>query len=79
MARIGEVRQVIGPVVDVYFSDGDLPPIYNALEIKEKTETGVNIDKVLEIGQMTERICGRRLRSEAIKNGRIPKNLSGRK
>jgi len=42
-------------------------------------DTGVNVDKVLEIGAMVERITGRRLRSEAIKNGRIPKNLSGRK
>jgi hydroxymethylglutaryl-CoA lyase len=41
-------------------------------------DTGLDIDKVLEIGQMTERILGRRLRSEAIKNGRIPKSLSGR-
>lgn len=42
-------------------------------------DTGLDIDKVLEIGQMTERIVGRRLRSESIKNGRIPKSLSGRK
>jgi hydroxymethylglutaryl-CoA lyase len=41
-------------------------------------ETNLDIDKVLEIGAMVERIVGRRLRSEAIKNGRIPKNLSGR-
>jgi hydroxymethylglutaryl-CoA lyase len=36
-------------------------------------ETGLDIDKILEIGNMVERIVGRRLRSEAIKNGRIPK------
>lgn len=42
-------------------------------------ETGLDIDKILEIGQMNERIVGRRLRSEAIRNGRIPKSLSGRK
>jgi len=36
-------------------------------------DTGLDIDKLLEIGNMTERIVGRRLRSEAIKNGRIPK------
>ena len=42
-------------------------------------DTGLDIDKVLEIGAMNERIVGKRLRSEAIKNGRIPKNLSGRK
>jgi hydroxymethylglutaryl-CoA lyase len=41
-------------------------------------DTGVDVDKVLEIGTMVERICGRPLRSEAIKNGRIPKELSGR-
>jgi len=42
-------------------------------------ETNLDIDKILEIGNMTERIVGRRLRSESIKNGRIPKELSGRK
>jgi hydroxymethylglutaryl-CoA lyase len=41
-------------------------------------DTGIDVDKVLEIGQMVERIVGRRLRSESIKNGRIPKSLSGR-
>ena len=40
--------------------------------------TNLDIDKVLEIGAMNERIVGRRLRSEAIKNGRIPKSLTGR-
>jgi hydroxymethylglutaryl-CoA lyase len=42
-------------------------------------DTGLDVDKILEIGQMVERIVGRRLRSESIKNGRIPKELSGRK
>ncbi len=42
-------------------------------------DTGVDVDKVLKIGQMVERIVGRRLRSETIKSGRIPKELSGRK
>ncbi|MBN2669730.1 MAG: hypothetical protein JXR60_10925 [Bacteroidales bacterium] len=41
--------------------------------------TNVNIDKILNIGQMVERIVGRRLRSEAIKSGRIPKELTGRR
>ena len=41
-------------------------------------DTQLDVDKVLEIGSMVERIAGRRLRSEAIKNGRIPKNLTGR-
>jgi hydroxymethylglutaryl-CoA lyase len=41
-------------------------------------ETGVNVDRVLEIGQTIERILGRRLRSECIKTGRIPKKPTGR-
>ena len=41
-------------------------------------DTQLDVDKVLEIGSMVERIVGRRLRSEAIKNGRVPKNLTGR-
>lgn len=41
-------------------------------------ETNLDIDKILELGQMVERIVGRRLRSETIKMGRIPKSLSGR-
>jgi len=41
-------------------------------------ETGIDIDRLLETGNMVERIVGRRLRSEAVKSGRIPKSLSGR-
>lgn len=41
-------------------------------------ETNLDIDRILETGSMVERIVGRRLRSESIKNGRIPKSLSGR-
>jgi len=36
-------------------------------------ETGLEIEKLLEIGRMVEKIVGRRLRSESIKSGRIPK------
>jgi hydroxymethylglutaryl-CoA lyase len=41
-------------------------------------DTQVDVDKVLDIGRMMEKIVGRRLRSEAIRNGRIPKELTGR-
>lgn len=36
MANVGHVKQIIGPVIDVSFSDEDakLPEIFNALEIK---------------------------------------------
>jgi len=41
-------------------------------------ETGVHVDRILEIGQMMERILNRRLRSECIRTGRIPKKPTGR-
>jgi hydroxymethylglutaryl-CoA lyase len=41
-------------------------------------ETNLDVDKVLQIGKMVERIVGRQLRSESIRTGRIPKEMSGR-
>ena len=41
-------------------------------------ETNLDIDRILKIGKMNERIVGRRLRSETINQGRIPKHMSGR-
>lgn len=38
-------------------------------------ETGLDVDAVLKIGAMVERIVGRRLRSECVHTGRIPKAL----
>lgn len=38
-------------------------------------DTGLDLDKILATGNMVERIVGRRLRSESIKNGRIPKYM----
>ena len=40
-------------------------------------DTGIDIDRMLELGKMVERIVGRRLRSESVHNGRIPKHLKG--
>lgn len=41
-------------------------------------DTGVDVDRVLKIGQMVERIVGRRLRSESVHSGRIPREMTGR-
>ncbi len=50
--NIGRVVQVIGPVLDVEFQEGHLPPIYNALVVKDEgKETGVPIDLVAEVAQ----------------------------
>jgi hydroxymethylglutaryl-CoA lyase len=36
-------------------------------------ETGIDVDRLLRLGKIMEKTIGRRLRSEAILNGRIPK------
>jgi hydroxymethylglutaryl-CoA lyase len=41
-------------------------------------ETGIDVDKLLEVGRVLEKIIGRRLRSECVHSGRIPKTLTGR-
>ncbi|KHD86689.1 F0F1 ATP synthase subunit beta [Heyndrickxia ginsengihumi] len=48
---IGHVIQVMGPVVDVKFENGQLPDIYNALKINYKAQsaTEVNINLTLEV------------------------------
>jgi hydroxymethylglutaryl-CoA lyase len=40
-------------------------------------ETGLDVDAVLEIGAMVERIVGRRLRSECLHTGRVTRGKSG--
>jgi hydroxymethylglutaryl-CoA lyase len=41
-------------------------------------DTGLDVDRVLKTGRMLEKILGRRLRSECVHSGRIPKELTGR-
>ena len=50
-AKVGRVVQVIGPVVDVEFEGGHLPPIYNALHIKSDGGGGDAIDVIAEVEQ----------------------------
>ncbi|RID88596.1 F0F1 ATP synthase subunit beta [Peribacillus asahii] len=55
--NLGRVTQVMGPVVDVKFEDGQLPKIYNALRI-EKTASGgegLTLEVALQLGDNTVR------------------------
>jgi F-type H+-transporting ATPase subunit beta len=49
--HIGEVTQVIGPVIVVNFPSGHLPAIYNALRVEAVTETGKQIALTAEVQQ----------------------------
>jgi F-type H+-transporting ATPase subunit beta len=50
----GFVTQIIGPVLDIAFTDGNLPPIYSALEIKldDGTSTIVEVQQLLGDNQV---------------------------
>ena len=52
-SNLGHVIQIIGPVVDVEFASGNLPDIYDALEIKLPTDpqTHKPTDLILEVQQ----------------------------
>ncbi|MDX1386820.1 MAG: F0F1 ATP synthase subunit beta [bacterium] len=47
----GKITQVIGPVVDVSFPTGDLPEIYTALKVSNKTISDEPNNLVLEVAQ----------------------------
>ena len=49
--NIGRVVQVIGPVLDVEFEPEHLPDIYNALHLKATTDSGLEVDLVVEVQQ----------------------------
>jgi F-type H+-transporting ATPase subunit beta len=51
MPSIGRVTQVIGPVVDVEFADGELPPIFNALRVSNPAIGPEPWNLVLEVAQ----------------------------
>ena len=52
--NVGTVSQVIGPVLDVKFADGQLPNLLNALEVDNKGET-IIAEVAQHIGDNTAR------------------------
>ncbi len=48
---MGKITQVIGPVVDVEFPPGALPPIYNALKVTNPAISSLPWNLVLEVAQ----------------------------
>ncbi len=48
----GKITQVIGPVVDVEFEEGNLPEIFDAIIVEDKAPNGENIHLVCEVQQL---------------------------
>ncbi|MEK7881131.1 MAG: F0F1 ATP synthase subunit beta [Deltaproteobacteria bacterium] len=57
--NIGKITQVIGPVLDIEFPPGKLPPIYNAIKVTNPslndTEWNLVVEVVQHIGENTVR------------------------
>ena len=51
MSATGTVKQIMGPVIDVVFPSGDLPKMYNALTLTNKTISDVPENLVIEVSQ----------------------------
>ncbi len=52
MPNTGKIKQVIGPVVDVYFEEeGSLPEIYNALEVKRGDDEKLILEVQQHLGE----------------------------
>jgi len=48
---LGKIKQVIGPVVDVEFPSGKIPPIFQAVKVTNKTNGDQDWNLVLEVAQ----------------------------
>lgn len=51
MIQVGKVVQVIGPVVDVEFKEGELPPIYGAIKITNPRIDEEEENLIVEVAQ----------------------------
>ena len=51
----GQISQIMGAVVDVEFTDGDLPKIMNALEIERNDGTNLILEVAQHLGDSTVR------------------------
>lgn len=70
----GYICQIIGPVLDIQFSDGQIPPIYTAL----KVETADGIGNIIEVQQLLgdNKVRGVSMRStDGLKRGAEVTNL----
>src|SRR6187399_3379521 len=62
--KVGRVVQVIGPVIDVEFTDG-LPAIYNAVRIV--SEGGPGVEKIDVVAEVEQHLGENRVRTVAMK------------
>lgn len=50
--NVGRIIQIIGPVLDIVFSKGKVPNIYNALSVRAKNAAGIEVAVTCEVQQL---------------------------
>jgi F-type H+-transporting ATPase subunit beta len=63
--NVGRITQIIGPVLDVAFSPGKMPNIFNALSISGKNEAGDQLSLTCEVQQLLGDYCVRAISMNA--------------
>jgi len=71
-------RVPVGGTGEYYYIDPNVVGLQNIEDMvvmmdEMGIETGIDVDRLLDLGKLMERTIGRRLRSEAILNRRVPK------
>ncbi|MGJ9458191.1 F0F1 ATP synthase subunit beta [Oceanobacillus sp. CF4.6] len=70
----GHVTQVMGPVVDVKFEDGELPDIYNAIVVHNENNTDLTLEVALHLGDRSVRTIAMSS-TDGVKRGAVVENL----
>ncbi len=68
--KSGKIIQIIGPVLDIEFPAGELPPIYNALQIERKDKSPLIVEIQYHIGENRVR-CIALQSTEGLTRGQI--------
>jgi F-type H+-transporting ATPase subunit beta len=72
--NVGKIVQVIGPVIDVEFEAGQLPEIYNALQVVIPERGGAPAVEV--IAEVEQHLGENRVRAVAMKSVPAPSDAS---
>ncbi|RPH92353.1 MAG: F0F1 ATP synthase subunit beta, partial [Calditrichaeota bacterium] len=70
MENLGQISQIIGPVIDVYFEKGNLPDIRNALQLTRDDGSRLILEVAQDLGENTVR-CIAMDSTDGLKRGQI--------
>lgn len=67
----GIITQIIGPVVDVYFNEGELPSIYTALKTKNKNDIEITLEVEQHLSDSEVRTVAMKTTDGLVRGGEV--------